>query len=63
MDWEYLFADRIIERGYSYYCSCAVKNLTVTDDTMQANEQQRYMIFYWMFYVLIINYTLDLRRK
>ena len=42
MDWEYLFADRIIERGYSYYCSCAVEDLTVTDDTMQANEQQIY---------------------
>lgn len=37
MDWEYLFADRILERGYEYYYSNAVENLTVTNDTIQAS--------------------------
>ena len=37
MDWEYLFAKRIIERGYEYYYSNAVENLTVTNDTIQAS--------------------------
>lgn len=33
----YLFTDRILQRGYSYYYSSAVEDLAVTDDTIKAN--------------------------
>ena len=37
MNWKKLFATRILERGYDYYCEGAVENLDVEDDYICAD--------------------------
>lgn len=36
MDWEHLFREIILDRGYNYYLSGAVKNMKITDHQIQA---------------------------
>lgn len=37
MNWKKLFAIRILERGYDYYCDDAVENMEISDDTIRAD--------------------------
>lgn len=37
MNWKKLFAIRILERGYDYYCDDAVENMEISDDIIRAD--------------------------
>ena len=37
MSWKRLFAARILERGYDYYCDDAVENMEIAADSIRAD--------------------------